>query len=459
VERADILIAGGGIVGTALAWALAERGGADVAVVALDLGGLYASSELNAGGARATWWQPVNIATCAATLEFFRRHREEFGFRQHGYLWLYDDAPLFARAREKLSLQNSFGLGVTALAPADVGARFPIVDRALDELVGATFSPRDGLVNPNAVRTWFRRQAQARGVRFLDHHYIETVATRLVSSGGGDDAAGVSQRLVESVGVVAVQTGDVREASDVLREILTRHRIPAPRRAGESHIGCRVLVNCLGAWSPLLSAKLGIADPTEPVRRQIALCDVRGHDRPAEVDVASLGMIVDASNVYFHPEGANFLAGYSIPSEPPGYDFSYDGDTFFERYVWPSLAHRCSMFECCRHVGGWAGLYDVTPDRSGIAGPIEGFANLFEAHSFTGRGVMQSYGIAVAMAELIDRGRFGELDLTPLARARFADPDHWVTEDLPYDGPAGVLEHSTESHGMSDIWRFGRLTR
>ena len=429
MERADILIAGGGIIGTAIAWALAERGIDDVMVVDLDLAGIYASSELNAGGARATWWQPVNIATCAATLDFFRSHRDEFGFREHGYLWLYDDRELFARARDKLALQNSFGLGVATLAPADVTARCPIVDRGLDELVGATFSPRDGLVNPNAVRAWFRCEAQARGVRFLDHHYIETLATRLVSS-AADEEAPASQRMVESVDVATVQAGDVREASDVLREILTRHRIPPERRLGETRIACRVLVNCLGAWSPLLSAKLGIADPTEPVRRQIALCDVRRQDRPADIDIDSLGMIVDASNVYFHPEGAHFLAGYSIPNEPPGYDFSYDGEPFFERFIWPALAHRCSMFERCRHVGGWAGLYDVTPDRSGIAGPIEGFANLFEAHSFTGRGVMQSYGVAVAMAELIDRGRFGALDLTPLARARFADPDRWVTEDL-----------------------------
>jgi sarcosine oxidase subunit beta len=81
-------------------------------------------------------------------------------------------------------------------------------------------------------------------------------------------------------------------------------------------------------------------------------------------------------------------------------------------------------------VRGWAGLYDVTPDRSGIAGAVAGFANLFEAHSFTGRGVMQSYGIARAMAALVATGRFEEVDLSPLTRERFADPARWVEEDL-----------------------------
>ena len=69
------------------------------------------------------------------------------------------------------------------------------------------------------------------------------------------------------------------------------------RRLGETGIACRVQVNFLGAWSPLLSAKLGISDPTEPVRRQNALCDVRRQDRPAHNYIDSLGMIVDASNV------------------------------------------------------------------------------------------------------------------------------------------------------------------
>jgi glycine/D-amino acid oxidase-like deaminating enzyme len=61
---------------------------------------------------------------------------------------------------------------------------------------------------------------------------------------------------------------------------------------------------------------------------------------------------------------------------------------------------------------------------------VAGFANLFEARSFTGRGVMQSYAVARAMAALVATGRFEEVDLSSLARDRFDDPARWVTEDL-----------------------------
>ena len=196
----------------------------------------------------------------------------------------------------------------------------------------------------------------------------------------------------------------------------------------ELRILCDSIVNCLGAWSPIFSAKIGVHDVTEPVRRQISLVDVHPEDAAPGVSLADLGMIVDASGLYFHPEGPHVLAGYSTPDEAPGFD--YDGRGFFESEIWPRLAHRCSSFERCGHVRGWAGLYAVTPDRSGIAGRVEGFANLFEAHSFTGRGVMQSYAVGSSMAALVDTGRFEEVDLAPLTRARFADPARWVTEEL-----------------------------
>ena len=425
-ERVDVLILGGGVIGSSLACALAERGVRDVAVIDLDLSGLYASSELNAGGARATWWQPVNIETCRATLDFFAAHADEFGFRERGYLWLYDDPALHERALRMRELQNRHGLGIESLSVADVADRVPLLDRALGELVGATFSPRDGLVNPNAVRQHYRARAEAAGVRFCNRHYAVGVETARVAGAGSSG----STRRVAAVEAVEIVRTPATDDDDTVRRILTRHRVPGEIAHHEHRIACDAVVNCLGAWSAILAAKIGVPDVTEPVRRQIALVDVHASDLAAGVEFDEIGMIVDASGLYLHPEGPHVLAGYSTADEAPGFDFDYDGEEFFRDEIWPRLAHRMSSFERCGHVRGWAGLYAVTPDCSGIAGPVDGFSNLFEAHAFTGRGVMQSWAVGRAMAALVATGRYEDFDLSVLTRSRFADPDRHVREEL-----------------------------
>ena len=421
-ERMRVVIAGGGVIGSAIACALVERGVDDVCVVDLDLGGRYASSELNAGGVRATWWQEVNIAGCRDTLELFEQHASELSFRQRGYLWLYDDRDLFETALERRELQQRLGLQVEVLDSGDVASRFPLLDRALDEIVGATFSPRDGLVNPNQVRRFYRQRAEAAGARFLNRHYVEGV--EIVEREPG-------RRAIQSVQVVEVRKTDPTDEEGVIERILTQHRVPPEVAIDHPSIRADVFVNALGAWSPILSSKIGVRDFAVPVRRQIAMVDVRARDLPEGVDLSRIGMIVDASKLYFHPEGPHVLAGYSQPAEPSGYDFHYDGDAYFEAEIWPRLAHRASAFERCGHVRGWSGLYSVTPDCSGVVGWLPGFSNVIEAHSFTGRGVMQSFAVGRGVAELICQGRFETLDLSALARDRFErGRDHWVVEDL-----------------------------
>jgi sarcosine oxidase subunit beta len=420
MDRTRVLIAGGGVIGSAIACALAERGVSDVCVADLDLAGRYASSELNAGGARATWWQEVNIAACRDTLAFFAEHAAELSFRACGYLWLYSDRELWGRAQERRALQERLGVRVDPLGPAEVARRFPLVDRNLDELCGATFSPGDGLLNPNALRKLYQERAIAGGARFLNRHYLESVE---LSERGG-------RRQVERVHFTEVAKGDPADESRVVERILTGHPVPDEASVDQIAIRPDVFVSALGAWSPLLSARLGARGFAEPVRRQISIVDVRARDVAAGVDLHAGPMTVDASGVYLHSEGPYTLAAYSNRDEPSAYNFAYDGDECFEREVWPRLAHRFSSFERCHHVRGWAGLYSVTPDCSGVLGPAEGIANALEAHSFTGRGVMQSRAIGRGVAELIcDRQQ--PLDLSPLASARFTGPrERWVSEDL-----------------------------
>src|SRR5215831_11993994 len=152
-DRFDVCVVGAGIVGSSIAMALAERNLKTIAVD-LDLSGRLSSSEKNAGGVRATWWQPVNIILCRATIQFYEKIATQVGFRQKGYLWLYDDAT-WPQALAHVELQRSLGHPIEILSASEVSGRFPEIDK-LDGIAGATFSPRDGLINPNLLKEYYR---------------------------------------------------------------------------------------------------------------------------------------------------------------------------------------------------------------------------------------------------------------------------------------------------------------
>jgi glycine/D-amino acid oxidase-like deaminating enzyme len=92
--------------------------------------------------------------------------------------------------------------------------------------------------------------------------------------------------------------------------------------------------------------------------------------------------------------------------------------------IWPALFERSTAFEKLKHLTGWAGLYEVSPDECAILGEVvhgeaKRFGQVYEAHSFSGHGVMHSYSAGMALAEKIVQGRFETLDASSLSALRF----------------------------------------
>jgi sarcosine oxidase subunit beta len=393
MDHAGTLIVGGGLTGSATAMHLAERGHEGVVVVDPDLAGARSSSELNAGGVRATWWRPVNVELCAATIAFMAEHREEFAFREHGYLWLHGP-DRWDQAVAHVAMQNAFDRRVELLSPAAVARRWPVIDR-VDDLAGATFSPRDGLVRPTAVKEHYRARARAAGARFVDRRALIGVRR------DGPRVAGVRLRALEGSSA-AERTLEGRAAGGPV-ETMT----------------CERIVNAAGPWAAPVADLLGVPVPCRAVPRQVSVVASR------DVDLSEQGMIVDSSDCYFHHEGGELiLAGYSPPGDRPAKRFDNEGAAFFEREIWPRLAHRISRFDRLDHVRGWTGLYELSPDNSAVLGAVPGLAEAYEIHSFSGRGVMQSWAAAMCLAELITTGAFQSFPRASLlSAARFATGD------------------------------------
>jgi sarcosine oxidase len=169
---------------------------------------------------------------------------------------------------------------------------------------------------------------------------------------------------------------------------------------------------------------LGYHCPSFPLKRQISIFDCR------DLDLSPYGMFIDTSGVYFHPEASNGLCGLADPTQQSGYDFQYDGESFFQEKIWLPLYERSSAFERLRHLTGWAGLYEVSPDHSAIIGEVS--QGLYEIHSFSGHGVMQSYAAARGLVEWILYKKYQTLDLSPFSGKRFSEnkplqnPETWV---------------------------------
>jgi glycine/D-amino acid oxidase-like deaminating enzyme len=399
MDRFDVVIIGGGLVGSSTAMHLAARGVRSIALVDVDLGGRYSSSELNAGGVRATWRSETNVALARDSIDFFATVRDDIGFDQKGYLWLYDPAG-WPAALAAMEWQNArFGLGVRALDAAAIQAYCPLLDQ-LDGVAGATLSPRDGLLNPNLVKEVYRSRARAAigaGLRLENYAHVTAIEPE------GDGVTVRAHRFHEFS-----PAGDEAVKKILCEGIADDRGDPIALRADR-------VINCTGAWARRTAALYGGDPPVVPKRRQIAIA--HAHD----VDLRPWGMFVDTSGVYFHRESTFVLAGYADPDTPEGFRFKYDGPGWFEERIWPRLAERVSRCAQMRHRSGWAGLYEYTPDCSGIVGAAPGQPRVIEAFGFTGRGAMQSYAVGRAVAELVTTGHFETIDLTVLRPTRFAD--------------------------------------
>jgi sarcosine oxidase subunit beta len=128
-------------------------------------------------------------------------------------------------------------------------------------------------------------------------------------------------------------------------------------------------------------------------------------------------MTIDfTSSFYFHREGPGLLMGMSLDDEPPGFNLGRD-DAWIPRLA-EVLAHRAPSLAEVGVAGGWAGLYEVTPDHNALIGEAAGPARLLYATGFSGHGFLQSPAVGEVVRDLF-LGRPPPVDVAPLTVDRF----------------------------------------
>ncbi len=380
--KADIIIVGGGIVGSSIAYHLSQLAGAGtVLVLERDHTYTHAATPLANGGIRRLFSLPENIQMADFGLSFYQRfsedmrvegHSADIGFRRQGYLFLSDNGGA-AQMEENFRMQESMGVPATLLSPTELSRRFPSVKTTGVDL--AVLSDQDGWIDPHAALMGFRRKAIASGVT-----YKEAEVIRL-------EKAGNALRRAHG------KDGATFEAD--------------------------VFINASGAWCAELAQTVDLKLPVEPMSRESYFF------RCGEA-VEPLPFIKTETDLAFRPEGQGYVGGVPDWSEKPGWNFSVAPERF-NSVVWPALAERIPAMQSLKLERSWRGHYARSVlDYSPILGPCRGVLdNFFLANGFSGHGIMHAPAVGRGLAEYVVEGACQTLDLDCFGYRR-------ILENRPY---------------------------
>lgn len=386
----DVAIIGGGIMGLATAYFLKSLSPSlDVAVIEPDPTYEFCSTLRASGGARRLFSCPENIAMSNFSIPFITSFAETMAvvrdggcleapvdWVEGGYLFIVQPEGM-ALLESNFAAQRAQGCDVSLLTPTELKARFPSM--FVDDLAGGVFSPRDGWCDPNGLLQGFKRKCVSMGVTFV-HDRVAALHTR--------GAALTQARLASGA--------DVRADA---------------------------FVNAAGAWAGEVSALANVPLPVSALKRY-------EHYFTCGNPIERLPYVKDLSRLAFRSEGVGFSGGLVDGSVERGFDFEIEHD-YFERVVWPAVAHRFPPFESAKCHRTWAGLYEQCElDGNPIIGATS-IENFYAIAGFSGHGMMHAPAAGRGIAELIVHGKFKTIDLARLGYAR-------VTRGEPYR-EAGIL--------------------
>ncbi len=355
----DVIIIGGGIMGSATAYYLTKADPTlKVVVVERDPTYARASTTLSMSNVRIQFSLKENIQISRYAFEVLDRFEDEMAvdgnkpkiyFHREGNLFLVDENNQ-AQSRRAYELQKSLGCRIEWWSPQKIKEAFPLYETG--SYTGGTYGPDDGHFDAYAALMAYKAKARSRGVEYLK--------------------------------------------SDV-NEITTRSGlVTGVTLASKGALATRCIINCAGAWAAQVAATAGVNLPIVPVKRQVFALDTAVKPR------GPLPLTVLPSGLYFRTEtGGVILLGKSMTADPTGFQFSWDDKRFMET-LWPELAAFVPAFDRLKLVRGWAGLYAVnTLDGNAVLGEWPELRGFYLANGFSGHGLQQAPAVGRYLSELV----------------------------------------------------------
>lgn len=374
-----IVIVGGAIMGSSLAWWLTELGHPASAITVVERDPTYAASgtAFTNSCIRQQFGNPLNIEISRFGVACIKAFPAMMGddrvppihFHPFGYLYLADTPKAEDRLRQMHAVQVQAGSGTLLMDPDDLARDFPFFD--LEGIRLGSHGTRDeGYFDGTTMFDWWRRLARERGVTFL----------------------------ADTVTAIDTTGGQVRGVTC----------------ASGTRLGADRVVNAAGPRSAQVARMAGVDLPVEPRKRYTWVFEAA---RPLDRD---LPLTIDPSGVHVRQDGGAYLAGAT-----PDHDPAVDPDDFagawdiWEDKVWPALAARIPAFEEIRVKQSWVGHYDYnTFDQNALIGPHAEVDGFYAMTGFSGHGLQQSPAMGRGVAELLATGSYQTLDLTPFSPNR-----------------------------------------
>ena len=383
---AQIVIIGGGIVGSSTAYHLARLGLKDI--VLLERAKLTSGSTWHAAGLVGQLRTSANVTQLLKySVELYDRLEQETGqatgWKRNGGLRLACNAERLVEIKRQATTAHSFGLEMHLLSANEAKALWPVMDSS--DVVGAAFLPTDGQVSPSDLAQALAKGARMQGVR-----------------------------IVEDCPVTAIRVRDGRVSG-----VETPH----------GSIDTEIVVNCAGQWSRHIGQLAGVSVPLVSVQHQYIVTE------PVPGVPKNLPTLRDPDRlIYFKEEVGGLVMGGYEPNPiawaeqgiPEGFEFQLLGENWdhFEPIMQQALARVPALAN--------AGVKQLingpesfTPDGNFILGEAPEVRGFYVGAGFNAFGIASAGGAGRALAEWIAAGE-PPMDLWPVDIRRFGRPHRSV---------------------------------